>query len=62
MIRVAAHIRFNHLCKYTRILNNILLQIPCATYRNFLTEDKSMMSLAGANEKTTDDRTASTQG
>ena len=37
---------------------DILLQIPGATYRDFLTEDKSMMALAGAHEKTADDRTA----
>ena len=62
MIGVAAHIRFNHLGKHLRILDNILLQIPCATYRDFLTKDKSMMALAGAHEKTADDRTAGTQG
>src|SRR5215831_20712500 len=59
VIGVAAHIRFNHLGKHTRILDNILLQIPCATYRNFLTKDEPMMSLAGTNEKTADDRTSS---
>ena len=61
VIGVAAHIRFNHLCKYTRILDNILLQIPGATYRNFLTKDESMLSWAGAQEKTANDRTSSAQ-
>ena len=62
MIRVAAHIRFNHMCKRTRILDNILLQIPGTAYRNFLTKDEPMMSLAGTQEKTADDRTTGTQG
>jgi hypothetical protein len=47
------------MCKHTRILDNISLQIPRATYRNFLTEDEPMLSLAGADEKTADDRTSS---
>ena len=61
MIGVAAYIRFNHMCKHTRIFDNVLLQIPCAPYRNFLAKDESMLSLAGANEKTADDRTSSAQ-
>ena len=61
VIGVTAYIRFNHMCKHTRILDNILLQIPCATYRNFLTKDEPMMSLAGANEKTANYRTSSAQ-
>ena len=48
VIGVAAHIRFDHLCKHTRILDNILLQLPGATHRDFLTQDEPMMSLANA--------------
>ena len=59
MIRVAAHIRFDHLCKHTRILDHILLQLPGATYRDFLTKDEPMVSWAGANEQTADDGTSS---
>ena len=59
VIGVATYIRFNNVCKHTRIFDNILLQILCATYRNFLTKHKPMTSFADANKKTADNRTVS---
>jgi hypothetical protein len=36
--------------------------MPCATYRNFLTKDEPMTSLAFAQQKTADHGTSGTQG
>ena len=50
------------LLAWRTVLDNVLLQIPCATYRDFLTKDEPMPPLAFANEKTAHDGTSSTQG
>ena len=62
MIRVAPHIGLNNVRKGLRILNDILLQIPCPTYRNFLAKDEPMMSSAFTDQKSADHRTSRTQG
>src|SRR6266516_2863427 len=62
VIWIATHIGFNNVRKGLRILDNILLQIPCPTYRDFLAKDQSMMSLAYTDQKTADDGTSCAQG
>src|SRR5215470_10903911 len=62
VIWVAALIGFNNVRKCLRILDNISLQIPGPTNRDFPAQDQSMTSLASTDQKTANDGTSSAQG